>query len=29
MAGADPILDPDTVIREASPALWLSLSPLG
>lgn len=29
MAGADPILDPDTVIREDSPALWLSLSPLG
>ena len=29
MAGADPILDPDAVIREASPALWLSLSPLG
>jgi aspartate/methionine/tyrosine aminotransferase len=29
MAGADPILDPDTVIREASPALWLALSPLG
>jgi aspartate/methionine/tyrosine aminotransferase len=29
MAGADPIRDPDLVIREASPALWLSLSPLG
>lgn len=33
MAGADPILDPildpDGVIREASPALWQSLSPLG
>jgi len=29
MAGADPILDPDAVIREASPALWLALSPLG
>ncbi|HEV7783892.1 MAG TPA: hypothetical protein VGQ28_01070 [Thermoanaerobaculia bacterium] len=29
MAGADPIHDPDTVLREASPALWLSLSPLG
>lgn len=29
MAGADPILDPDAVIREASPAFWLSLSSLG
>ncbi|HEV7505807.1 MAG TPA: hypothetical protein VGS07_12935 [Thermoanaerobaculia bacterium] len=29
MGGADPIREPDTVIREASPALWLSLSPLG
>ncbi|HEX4966545.1 MAG TPA: aminotransferase class I/II-fold pyridoxal phosphate-dependent enzyme [Thermoanaerobaculia bacterium] len=29
MGGTDPILDPDTVIREASPALWLALSPLG
>jgi aspartate/methionine/tyrosine aminotransferase len=29
MAGADPILEPDVVIREASPALWETLSPLG
>ncbi len=29
MAGADPILEPDVVIREASPALWEALSPLG
>jgi len=29
MAGADPIREPDTVIREVSPALWLALSPLG
>ena len=29
MAGADPIREPDVVIREASPALWLALSPLG
>ncbi len=29
MAGADPILEPDKVIREASPALWEAMSPLG
>ncbi len=29
MAVADPIREPDTVIREVSPALWLALSPLG
>ncbi|MEA2602278.1 MAG: hypothetical protein QOF89_3270 [Acidobacteriota bacterium] len=29
MAGADPIREPDVVIREASPAFWEALSPLG
>ncbi len=29
MAGADPILEPDVVIQETSPALWEALSPLG
>lgn len=29
MAGADPILEPDVVIQEASPAFWEALSPLG